>query len=91
MSPRGCARVMSHTEIATRWPGTHELAERRAIERRPDRAEQRRMRVRDRGSRDRLDDGDAFVGKIDLEAVGSVVQSYSHPVGQLRSCVVGSW
>ena len=66
--------------------GAHLLAKRRAVHRRPDRGEQRRARIGGRGPRDRLDDGDALVGKIDLEAVRPVVQSYSHLVS-----VVGSW
>src|SRR4029453_16823826 len=57
---------------------THELAERRAIEWSPHRAEQRRVRVCDSWSRDRLDDGDPFIRKIDIEAISSVIQLYSH-------------
>jgi hypothetical protein len=36
------------------------------------------MRIGDGGSRNRLDYGDALVGKIDLEAFGAVVQANSH-------------
>src|SRR5688572_7392854 len=61
-------------------PHTHELAQWRTIERSPNRTEQRRMRIRNSRSRNRLDDGDPFVRKIDLETVGPVIQSYSHLV-----------
>ena len=86
ISRRGCARVMSQTEIAIRWPARTCSRSGGQSMRRPDRGEQRRVRIGGRGSWDRLDDGDAFVGKVDLETIRSVVQSYSHSVS-----VGGSW
>jgi len=56
----------------------HELAEWPTIERRADGAQQRRMWVGHRWSCDRLDDGDPFIRKIDLESFGSVIESDSH-------------
>ena len=46
-----------------------------AVDRVADGREQRRVRVRRRRPRDRLDDGDAFVWELDVEAVGAVVEA----------------
>ena len=75
---RGCARVMSQTEMAIRCPG-------RASSRsggQPMGARIARSSVpcgiRRRRPRHRLDDRDPLVGQLDLEPVSAVVQSQSH-------------
>ena len=77
ISRRGCARVMSHTEIATRCPvRTSSLSG--AIERSPDRAEQRRVRIRDSGR----GTGSMTVTRSSGRFVvpfGSVIESGLHP------------
>ena len=50
ISRRGWARVMSHTEMATRWPARTSVAERRPSDRRGQRRGERRAGVGQRGS-----------------------------------------
>ena len=63
ISRRGCARVMSQTEIATVWPRGTALAA-AAGERRANRRDERRVRIGNRRRDDRLDDRDAVVGQF---------------------------
>ena len=78
ISCRGCARVMSQTEIATVWPAPDHLAKRRPAERRADRRGQRGVRIRNRRPEHRFDDRDALLREIHLEPVDAVVQTHAH-------------
>ena len=79
ISRRGCARVMSHTEMATFCPGLTSDAQRRAVDRRPHGRQQRAVRRRDPPGRNT---GSMTVTRavreIDLEAVAAVVETHSH-------------
>ena len=78
ISRRGCARVMSHTEMATFCPGVTSdrsgglsIGARMAASSAP-------CGSGSACAEHRLDDGDGASGEIDLEAVAAVVETHAH-------------
>ena len=55
-----------------------DLAERRRVDRRAKRFDERRVRIADGAAKDGLDDRDAVVGKLDLETVDAVIEPDAH-------------
>jgi len=88
IASRGCARVMSQTEMAIRCPRPDDFAERGTADRRAQRRDERDVRVVDGLKKLGLDDGHPFVGQIDFEPLRAVVQRDAHLLNGVESFVI---